>query len=84
MVDHLIDYTRDSAAANFLGNLGREVLGNPIPLVVIGIGITWLMVASGAPPGAIANAADAVAESAERIHMATSAAVRTDGSGPQT
>src|SRR2546425_12690324 len=43
VVDQVVDYTRDSPAAEFLRNLGREVRVNPMPLVLIGIGIAWLM-----------------------------------------
>ena len=41
VIDQVIDYAQDSAAAEFLRNLGREVRDNPIPLVLIGIGIAW-------------------------------------------
>ena len=44
VVDLVIDYTRDSPAADFLRNLGREVRENPMPLALIGIGILWLLV----------------------------------------
>ena len=47
VIDQVIDYTRHGAAANFVRKLGREALENPMPLVVIGIGIAWLIVASG-------------------------------------
>ena len=46
VVDQVIDYTRDSPAAEFLRNLGREVRENPMPLVVAGIGILWLLLAT--------------------------------------
>src|SRR5215471_21093515 len=61
VVDQVIDYTRDSAATDFLRNLGREVRENPLPLVLVGIGILWLLLASNRTSRAvIASAADQV------------------------
>ena len=70
----------NNPAAEFLRNLGREVRENPMPLVLIGIGIAWLMVASSRTSrAAIASAADTVAKKAEDISSATSAAASTVG-----
>jgi hypothetical protein len=80
VVDQLIDYTRDGPAGEFLRNLGREVRENPMPLVLIGIGIAWLMVASSRTSrAAIASATDTVAKKAEDISAATSAAASRTG-----
>jgi hypothetical protein len=86
VVDQVVDYTRDGPAAEFLRNLGREVRENPMPLVLIGIGIAWLMVASSRTSRtAIASAADSVARAANDIGTATSAVVnRTSEWGQQT
>ena len=86
VVDQLIDYTRDGPAAELLRNLGREARENPLPLVLIGIGVAWLIVASSRTSrAAIASAADRVARKAEEIGAATSAAVsRTTEWGQQT
>ena len=86
VVDQGVDYTRDGPAAEFLRNLGREVRENPMPLVLIGIGIAWLMLAtSRTSRAAIASAADSVARAANDIGTATSAAVnRTSEWGQQT
>ena len=86
VVDQVVDYTRDGPAAEFLRNLGREVRENPVPLVLIGIGIAWLMLASSRTSrAAIASAADSVARAANDIGTATSAAVhRTSEWGQQT
>ena len=46
VVDQVIDYTRDSPAGDFFRNLGREVRENPLPVVMIGIGIGWLLLAT--------------------------------------
>jgi hypothetical protein len=86
VVDQVVDYTRDGPAAEFLCNLGQEVRENPMPLVLIGIGIAWLIVASSRTSrAAIASAADCVARAANDIGTATSAAVnRTSEWGQQT
>jgi len=85
VVDQVIDYTRDSPAAEFLRNLGREVRENPMPLVVAGIGILWLLLATNRTSRAvIASAADRLANTAEDISVATSEAVsRTSEWGHQ-
>src|ERR1700747_1599218 len=58
VVDQVVDYTRDGPAAELLRNLGREVRENPMPLVLIGIGCAWLMLASSRTSrAAIASAA---------------------------
>src|ERR1700739_4374953 len=84
VVDQVLDYTRDGPAAEFLRNLGREVRENPMPLVLIGIGFAWLMLASSRTSRA-ASAADCVARAANDIRTATSAAInRTSEWGQQT
>jgi hypothetical protein len=86
VVDQVLDYTRGSPAAEFLHNLGREVRENPMPLVVVGIGILWLVLATNRTTrAAIASAADRLADTAEDIGVATSAAVsRTSEWSQQT
>ena len=86
VVDQVIDYTRDSPAAEFFRNLGREVRENPLPVVVIGIGIAWLVLASNRTSrAAIAAAADNLASKAEDFSTATGAFVsRTSEWGQQT
>ena len=86
VVDQVIDYTRDSPAGDFFRNLRREIRENPLPLVVIGIGITWLLLASNRTSrAAIAAAADNLASKAEDIGTATGAFVsRTTEWGQQT
>ena len=43
VVDQLVDYTRDGPATEFLRNLGREIRENPLPLVLIGLGLSWFL-----------------------------------------
>ncbi|HEV2100806.1 MAG TPA: hypothetical protein VGR45_18010 [Stellaceae bacterium] len=86
VVDQVIDYSRDSAATDFVRNFGREVRRNPVPLVLIGIGILWLLLASNRTSRAVLiSAADRLANKAEDISVATSEAVsRTSEWGHQT
>jgi hypothetical protein len=81
VVDQVIDYTRDSPAVEFFRNLGREVRENPLPVMLVGIGITWLLLATNRTSrAAIAAAADNLA-----IGTATGAFVnRTSEWGQQT
>jgi hypothetical protein len=80
VVDQVVDYTRGSPAAEFLRNLGREVRENPMPLVVVGIGILWLLLATNRTSRAvIASAADQVTAKAEDLGVAASAAVSRTG-----
>src|SRR3982751_56935 len=68
VVDRVVDYAREDPAAEFLTNLRREIRENPLPLVLIGIGIAWLMVASSRSSRAvIAGAADSVTRKAADI-----------------
>ena len=80
VVDQVVDYTRGSPATEFLRNLGREVRENPMPLVVVGIGILWLLLATNRTSRAvIASAADQVTAKAEDLGVAASAAVSRTG-----
>ena len=77
VLDQTIDYMRDGPAAEFMRNLGREIRENPMPLVLIGIGVAWLMVASNRTSrNAIASAADAAEKGAAALGTAAEAAAR--------
>jgi hypothetical protein len=86
VIDQVIDHAREGPAAEFLRNLGREVRENPMPLVLIGIGIAWLMAVSNQSSRAfIAATADSAASKAADFGTATSAVVsRTGDWGQQT
>jgi hypothetical protein len=72
VVDQVIDYTRDSPAAGFFRDLRREVRQNPMPLVLVGIGVIWLLLASNRTSRVvIASASDQVTAKAEDIAHAT-------------
>jgi hypothetical protein len=47
VVDQIADYAREGPAAEFVGNLGREIRQNPLPLLLTAAGIGWLIIASG-------------------------------------
>jgi len=46
LVDQAFDYVRSSGGVDFSRNLGRSVRDNPLPVLMVGAGIAWLM-ASG-------------------------------------
>jgi ferritin-like metal-binding protein YciE len=71
-LDQLIASVRDGPVAEFGRNLVREVRDYPLPLLVIGIGIAWLMAAkSRSVREMTARAADAVTRRATEIGAAT-------------
>jgi hypothetical protein len=43
--DQAVDYMRGSGGQEFLRNLGATVRDNPVPMVLMGTGIAWLMLA---------------------------------------
>lgn len=43
LVDQGIDYMRNSGANEFVHNLGGAAKNNPLPVALVGIGLTWLM-----------------------------------------
>jgi hypothetical protein len=54
IMDQIVDYARDSGGADFTRNLGAAVRDNPLPVLLIGAGIGWLMLSgqngrAGAP-----------------------------------
>jgi len=76
VIEQVVDYAREGPAAEFFRNLGREVRENPLPLVLIGIGIAWLMVASSRSSRTLlANTADTAARKAADIGATASALV---------
>ncbi|MDB5370957.1 MAG: nutrient deprivation-induced protein [Roseomonas sp.] len=43
IIDQVVDYARGSGGADFVRNLGTSVRENPLPVMMIGAGIGWLM-----------------------------------------
>jgi hypothetical protein len=50
MLDQVIDYARDGEAGEMFGNVRRQVVENPLPLGLIGIGLGWLMFSGASHP----------------------------------
>jgi ElaB/YqjD/DUF883 family membrane-anchored ribosome-binding protein len=50
LLDQLVDYARSSGGGDFVRNLSRSMRDNPIPVVLIGAGIGWLMVSNSRSP----------------------------------
>ena|ERR1700693_2808680 len=46
IVNEVVDYARDTPAADFARNVARDVRAYPLPLVLIFAGIAWAVVAS--------------------------------------
>jgi len=51
IVDQFTDYAREGPAAEFLNNLAREIRVNPMPVLLIAIGIAWLVLATNRQSG---------------------------------
>lgn len=49
MMNEGLDYFRHSGSGEFLTNLGESAKSNPMPAVLTGIGIGWLMLANRSP-----------------------------------
>jgi hypothetical protein len=47
MFDQAVDYLRGSGGNEFLRNFGAAVRDNPVPVVLMGTGLAWLMMAGG-------------------------------------
>jgi Protein of unknown function (DUF3618) len=86
VVDSIVDYARQSTGAEFLRNVGQEVREHPLPLVLIGIGIAWLLIASSRSARSIlANTGDSAAKRAQEFGAATARVTdQTSAWGQQT
>lgn len=43
LLDEALAYTRNGPASEFVGNLGRSVTANPLPIALMGVSLVWLM-----------------------------------------
>lgn len=43
LVDQGLNYLRQSGGQEFVSNLGQQAKQNPLPVVLVGIGLAWLM-----------------------------------------
>ena len=50
IVDEVVEYARETPAADFMRNLARDVRESPLPLLVIFAGIAWAAIASAGCP----------------------------------
>jgi len=50
VVDQLMDYARDSGGPELMRNLGTSVRDNPLPLLLVGVGLGWMMLSGGRRP----------------------------------
>jgi hypothetical protein len=72
LIDQVVEYARRGPAGEFVRKLGREVQENPMPLVLVGIGIAWLAVsASRSSSALITGAAESVSRKAAVVGAAT-------------
>jgi uncharacterized protein YjbJ (UPF0337 family) len=46
IMDQVVDYARSSGGAEFTRNLGASVRDNPLPLLLVGAGIGWMMLSN--------------------------------------
>lgn len=46
LAGQIADYAREGPAADFLANLARDIREHPLPLLLIGAGIAWAVIAS--------------------------------------
>jgi ElaB/YqjD/DUF883 family membrane-anchored ribosome-binding protein len=46
LVEQLVDYASNSGGAEYLHNLRRQVVNNPMPVVVMGASLAWLALSS--------------------------------------
>jgi len=51
LFEQALDYARSSGGNEFVRNLGTSVRDNPLPLLLIGAGIGWLMMSGGGRTG---------------------------------
>ena len=51
LFEQALDYARSSGGNEFVRNLGTSVRDNPLPLLLIGAGIGWLMMSGGSGSG---------------------------------
>jgi hypothetical protein len=50
VVDQLVDYANDTTGGMFFRNLKRQAADNPLPVVMIGAGLGWLMLSGRRSP----------------------------------
>jgi hypothetical protein len=46
LLDQVVDYAKESGPAEFTRNLRDQVVNNPMPIAVIGVGLAWMALSS--------------------------------------
>lgn len=69
VLDQAVDYVRDSGG-EFLHNLKRQAVDNPLPVTLIGAGMAWLMTARGHGSDGAASGRSRIDEATERMEGA--------------
>src|SRR5437868_7492458 len=83
VLDQLADRVSDGAAAAFAQNLKHQTVNNPLPVMLIGAGLAWLMLgpransAGGFMRGTADRLRNATNEATDAMRSATDAASRT-------
>jgi hypothetical protein len=57
VLDQLVEYGRATSGGTLVRNLRRQVVDNPLPVVLVGVGVAWLMMANGRSSRADGNRA---------------------------
>jgi hypothetical protein len=57
VMDQLTEWAKGSGGAEFARNLGAQVRDNPLPILLVGAGIGWLMVSGGGRRGPVGTGA---------------------------
>lgn len=47
LFDQVLDFSKDSGGSEFMSSIGSAVRANPIPVLLIGAGIAWLLTSGG-------------------------------------
>lgn len=62
LIDELIDYTKHSGGSEFVGNLGKALRTNPIPVALMGVSLAWLMAKTPQHPVDASDGGDSTEE----------------------
>jgi ElaB/YqjD/DUF883 family membrane-anchored ribosome-binding protein len=81
LFEQALDYARSSGGNEFVRNLGTSVRDNPLPLLLIGAGIGWLMMSGGSRSGGTTSSMGA---SPSRSIGTGSTRVRVYGGGAES
>src|SRR5947209_600677 len=66
LVDELLAYTKDGGG-QFLSNLGRQATANPLPVTLMGAGLTWLLLCDSQNAQSASSSAGKMSSDEERL-----------------